>query len=70
LDESCFERLIPGTGELPLAELIPTLPADVVIGLEVPLRSLAETGVSPLDRLSLSVQAARALLTSGAHESP
>jgi sugar phosphate isomerase/epimerase len=66
MDESCFERMIPGTGELPLTELIPTLPEDVVIGLEVPLRSLAETGVSPLERLSRSVQAARGLLTSSA----
>jgi sugar phosphate isomerase/epimerase len=66
MDESCFERMIPGTGELPLGQLLPLLPPDVIIGLEVPLRSLAEVGVSPFDRLSQSVQAARRLLTSTA----
>jgi sugar phosphate isomerase/epimerase len=67
MDESCFERMVPGTGELPLADLLPVLPADVIIGLEVPLRSLAEAGVSPLDRLSPSVRAARDLLANAVH---
>ena len=62
MDESCFERMVPGTGDLPLADLLPILPAEAVIGIEVPLRSLAEAGVSPLDRLERSVQAARNLL--------
>jgi sugar phosphate isomerase/epimerase len=64
MDESCFERMVPGTGELPLTDLLALLPAEVVIGLEVPLRSLAEVGVSPFDRVSRSVEAARSLLAS------
>jgi sugar phosphate isomerase/epimerase len=62
MDESCFERKVPGTGELPLRDLLATLPHDVVIGLEVPLRTLAQEGASPIDRLSRSVEAARTLL--------
>jgi sugar phosphate isomerase/epimerase len=68
MDESCFERMVPGSGELPLADLLPLLPSESVIGLEVPLRSLAEAGVSPFDRLSRTVQATRSLLSAGASE--
>lgn len=57
-----FERMIPGTGTLPLADIVDALPGDVHIGLEVPMRSLAEAGVGPLDRLRPCVAAARELL--------
>ena len=59
---SMFERLVPGTGELPLPEVLAALPGDVVIGLEVPQRSLALAGVGPHERLGRCVEAARALL--------
>jgi sugar phosphate isomerase/epimerase len=62
LAEAMYERMAPGDGELPLAEFLAEVPADIVVGLEIPLRSLAESGVGPLDRLRPCVAAARALL--------
>jgi sugar phosphate isomerase/epimerase len=63
LQEAMYERLAPGDGELPLSEILTAVPADVVIGLEIPMRSLAESGVGPMDRLRSCVAAARALLS-------
>jgi sugar phosphate isomerase/epimerase len=61
-DEAKYERMVPGEGELPLADYLRALPPGVVIGLEVPQRSLAEAGVGPHERLGRCVAAARALL--------
>lgn len=61
--EAMFERMVPGTGELPLLEMLAALPRGRVIGLEVPIRSLAEDGVSAADRLAPCVEATRGLLT-------
>jgi sugar phosphate isomerase/epimerase len=63
MQEAMFDRLVPGEGELPLRDILRTLPPDVVIGLEVPRLSLAEAGVSHVDRLLPCVEAARGLLT-------
>jgi sugar phosphate isomerase/epimerase len=60
--EAMFERMVPGTGELPLPEVLAALPGDVVIGLEVPLRSQAQAGLGPHERLGRCVDAARELL--------
>jgi sugar phosphate isomerase/epimerase len=57
------ERMVPGEGELPLADLLAALPDDRVVGLEIPLRSRAEAGVSAYDRLLPCVNNARALLS-------
>ena len=62
MDEAMFERMVPGTGELPLLDILAALPRDVVIGLEIPLRSEAEAGVGPEVRLGRCVEAARTLL--------
>lgn len=62
--EAMYERLVPGEGELPLAEILAALPDHIVIGLEVPQRSLALAGVPPVDRLRPCVEAARSLLNS------
>jgi sugar phosphate isomerase/epimerase len=64
MEEACFERMVPGTGELPLRDLLAALPRDLVIGLEVPLRSQADAGVGPHARLGRCVEAARSLLAS------
>jgi len=64
--EAMFERMVPGTGELPLSEVLAALPRDVVIGLEVPLRSQALAYVGPHQRLGRCVEAARELLA-GVH---
>jgi sugar phosphate isomerase/epimerase len=61
MQEAMYERMAPGDGELPLAELLAAVPDDVVVGLEIPMRSLAEAGVSPIDRLRPCVAAARQL---------
>jgi len=61
-EEAMFERLAPGEGELPLADMLAALPDDRVVGLEIPMRSRAESGVSAYDRLLPCVQSARALL--------
>lgn len=63
LEEAMFERMVPGEGELPLHGLLAALPADTVLEIEVPRRSLALAGVSPLDRLRPCVEAARRLLS-------
>ncbi|OBK31573.1 xylose isomerase [Mycobacterium asiaticum] len=63
MEEAMFERLPPGEGELPLREFIQALPTNVVIELEVPQRSLALSGHSPIDRLRPCVDAARRLLS-------
>ncbi|WP_461480084.1 sugar phosphate isomerase/epimerase family protein [Mycobacterium sp. HUMS_1102779] len=62
MEEAMFERMVPGEGELPLCDIVSALPADVVIELEVPRRSLALAGAGPADRLAPCVEAARRLL--------
>ncbi len=63
MEEAMFERMVPGEGELPLHDILSALPADIVIELEVPRRSLALAGASPIDRLRPCVDAARQLLS-------
>lgn len=60
--EAMYERMPPGAGELPLSEILAVVPTDVVVGLEIPMRALAESGVGPADRLGPCVAAARELL--------
>lgn len=62
MDEAKYERMVPGTGELPLLDILAALPRDLPIGLEVPQRSLAEAGVGPHERLGRCVEATRKLL--------
>jgi sugar phosphate isomerase/epimerase len=62
MEEALYERMVPGTGELPLLDMLAVLPRNLVLGLEVPQRSLAEAGVDPHTRVGLCVQAARDLL--------
>lgn len=37
--DACFNRMLPGTGELPLREFVQNLPSHIPLGIEVPLRS-------------------------------
>ena len=62
MEEAMYERMVPGEGELPLRDILAALPPDIVIELEVPRRSLALAGISPIDRLRPCVDAARRLL--------
>lgn len=62
MEEAMFERMVPGEGELPLRDILSALPVDTVIEIEVPQRTLALAGVSPIERLRPCVEAARRLL--------
>jgi sugar phosphate isomerase/epimerase len=63
MEESMTERMVPGSGELPLRDILGALPRHLIIGIEVPLRSQALAGASPRQRLGRCVEAARDLLT-------
>jgi sugar phosphate isomerase/epimerase len=60
-EEAMYERMVPGTGELGLLEVLKALPRDRVFGLEIPLRSEAAAGLGPRERLGKCVDAARNL---------
>jgi sugar phosphate isomerase/epimerase len=62
MEEAMYERMAPGDGELPLREFVALLPPDVVVSLETPMRSLADRGVGPRERMAPCVAAARAML--------
>jgi sugar phosphate isomerase/epimerase len=61
-EESMFERMVPGEGELDLPGLLKVLPADRVYAIEAPLRSQALAGIGPHERLGRCVEATRRLL--------
>ena len=60
--DDTIDRMVPGEGELPLAEILAAVPHDVSIGLEVPMLSRALAGESTEDSARRCVQGARALL--------
>jgi sugar phosphate isomerase/epimerase len=62
LEEAMYERRGPGGGELPLLDYLKALPPGRVVGLETPMRSLAEAGVGPRERLAQGIAAARELV--------
>jgi sugar phosphate isomerase/epimerase len=63
MDEALHERMVPGTGELPLLDILKALPPEVIVGVEVPQRSLAEAGIGPLERVARCLEATRDLLS-------
>lgn len=62
MQEAMTERLAPGSGELPLLEILRALPRHLVIGLEVPLHSQALGGARAQQRLGRCIEGARDLL--------
>jgi hypothetical protein len=58
--EARSDRLHPGEGELWLARLLESIPANMAISVEVPHRRHAERSV--MDRASIAGQALRAFL--------
>ena len=62
MEEAMYQRMVPGEGELALYDMLAALPRDRIVGLEIPLRSEAEAGVGPRERLGRCVAAARELL--------
>jgi sugar phosphate isomerase/epimerase len=63
MEEAMYERMAPGDGELPLAELIALVPRGRVISLEIPIRSLAEQGIGARERTRRCVEGARRLMS-------
>lgn len=59
MNEAMNERMVPGTGEMPLVEMIRAIRRDVVVSIEVPMRSLKEAGLSEVERIRLAVEGAR-----------
>lgn len=59
MDEAMFNRRVPGAGDLPLADLLGALPADLEVGLEVP--DLAAVLAGPREHAARAVAGARAL---------
>ena len=59
--EAREDRLGPGEGDLPLADFLAAIPAEVVVGLEVPQMGKA-TGTSPAERLAPLIATARRLM--------
>jgi len=62
MEEAMGARMVPGSGELPLLDVLAALPRDLVVSLEVPQLALAQAGVPPQQRVGQCVLAARALL--------
>jgi sugar phosphate isomerase/epimerase len=60
--EATSERLVPGTGELDLVEILAAIPDGVSIGIEVPMLSAARSGIGAHERLGACVTATRELL--------
>jgi sugar phosphate isomerase/epimerase len=61
-DQALHERMIPGEGKLPVQAFLAALPVDLVVGLEVPLRSREQAGEDHLARAQLLIEATRRLL--------
>lgn len=61
--EGAGDRLLPGEGEFPLAELLAAAPEGLPISLEVPLERFRAMGRSPLERAAMVVAAARAVMS-------
>ena len=60
--EAGHERLAPGEGELPLAEVVAAIPHGTPVSLEAPMLSKAQAGIGPEERLAPALAATRALL--------
>ncbi len=59
--EATCGRMVPGSGEFPMADWIAALPDDLPIGIEVPMVDAFAAGLDPRDHVANVVQAARAL---------
>jgi sugar phosphate isomerase/epimerase len=62
MEEAMSEPMVPGTGELPLHDYLAALPKDLNIGLEIPMLTLARSGVGPHERMRRCVKAARQMM--------
>lgn len=60
--EAVHQRRIPGQGEFPLRDFVAALPADICLGVEVPLKDLRDRGVPARERARLIDRALRSIL--------
>ncbi len=65
-DQALYQREIPGEGELPLVEMMACIAPDIVAGMEIPLRSLREAGVSDAERARRAAEGSRKVLEAAA----
>jgi sugar phosphate isomerase/epimerase len=63
LHEAMADRQLPGQGELPLRELLASLPPGIPVGIEVPQERARLQGVPALERVRRAVDATRRLFT-------
>ncbi len=61
--EAVFQRMVPGQGEFPLREFMAALPKDVIIGIEVPLKDMADRGIDARVRARVIDRRLRKTLT-------
>lgn len=61
LEEALFERRAPGDGDLPLEDFLKKIPAEVPIGLEIPIRSEQSAGLAAKATLQRCLAAAEAV---------
>ena len=59
--------MVPGEGVFPLIKFLHAIPAEVVLGVEVPLRTRRESGMTALSRSRLVVEATRKIRQLPAH---
>lgn len=62
LEEALFERRAPGDGDLPLSDFLARVPTGVPIGLEIPVRSARDAGLTAESVLRSSLLAVEAML--------
>lgn len=60
--EATLNRLVPGTGAFDLAGFLQALPADIVVGMEVPSADLTAMGLSPLEKARRIADATRSVM--------
>jgi sugar phosphate isomerase/epimerase len=60
--EGTSERLYPGEGDFPLADILRAVPVSAVLALEAPSLSRKERGESPLQRAKAGIGATRRIL--------
>jgi sugar phosphate isomerase/epimerase len=61
-EEACFERMLPGEGEIPLGDILTALPADLPVGLEIPMQSAIRAADDLRIPLGRIVEAGKRLL--------
>lgn len=65
-EEVVYDRMVPGEGEFPIAEILQALPANPLYEIEAPSRALAAQGLSPAERAAHYVEGARRVIAKAA----